>query len=358
MKNTVSERDYRFDVLKGVAILIIILGHVMQYSLPEYYNTFIFNIVWSIQIPLFMVVSGYFSIGRTVRSFGASMKRKMIRYLIPFASYFVLSTYISGSDFLDETAHLVWQLERSLWYLFVLFILAELNDIAKVGVAKFSKTERNSFGKIIIHTAVFFALVFPWLAVMIFIGGTFLGAKYIVYYSAFFWMGWLWRNVSLNTDAIPFGKSIRKRIREGTYAAAFLVYFAIILRWNLYLSDDTIIGAVPRLIAGVCGVYILISFVMANCKRNLFFRTVAEIGEISLELYYVHMLITHHIPRIVEQAFSPQGIASVVLHFVFVLTVSLLIIKLVKQSSVLDTILFGNASRHQTKKQGNFSDVT
>lgn len=358
MQNKVTERDYRFDALKGFAILIIILGHVIQYSLPEYYNTLVFNIIWSIQIPLFMVVSGYFSMGKATRSFDAKLKRRMMRYLIPFVSYFVLSTYISGSNLLDESAHLVWQLERSLWYVFVLFILAELNDIADTVVAIFSKWKLTSLKKTIIHTVVFFALVLPWLVVMIFIGSTFLGAKYIVYYSAFFWIGWMWRTVNLNLDSLPFGQSIRKIfVGREVYAVAFLVYLAIILRRNLYLSADTITGAIPRFIAGVCGVYILISFVLEKCKRNVFFKMVAEIGETSLELYYVHMLITHHIPTIAAQAFSPYGISTVILYFVFVLAISLLVIKLVKQSSVLDMILFGNLSRCKVNNTGGYHKV-
>ena len=38
-------RDMRFDVLKGVATLIVVFGHALQYSIKGYENSLIFNVL-------------------------------------------------------------------------------------------------------------------------------------------------------------------------------------------------------------------------------------------------------------------------------------------------------------------------
>lgn len=74
METMQQKRDIRFDVLKGIATLVVVFGHVLQYSIKGYENSLIFNIVWSLQIPLFMVVSGYFSMSskkQTLKKLGS-----------------------------------------------------------------------------------------------------------------------------------------------------------------------------------------------------------------------------------------------------------------------------------------------
>ena len=56
-------RDKRMDCLKGIAISLVILGHILQFGFNEYENSLLFNIIWTLQIPLFVVVSGYFAGG-------------------------------------------------------------------------------------------------------------------------------------------------------------------------------------------------------------------------------------------------------------------------------------------------------
>lgn len=79
-------RDYRFDALKGLATLVVVFGHVMQFGTKGYESTSLFNAIWSIQIPLFMIVSGYFSI---------HMHEQQLK------------------DFLRQTFHYIWPCVRT-----------------------------------------------------------------------------------------------------------------------------------------------------------------------------------------------------------------------------------------------------
>lgn len=137
-------RDIRLDVLKGVATLIVVFGHVLQYSIKGYENSLIFNVIWSLQIPLFMVVSGYFSLSgkeSTVKRLG----NQFSRYLWPCVTYFiVLCVAYHYKNPLSSEFNLLWHLEGTLWYLVVLTFLSVFNFFA----TKVSNKSKNLGGTV------------------------------------------------------------------------------------------------------------------------------------------------------------------------------------------------------------------
>lgn len=137
-------RDIRFDVLKGVATLIVVFGHVLQYSINDYEDSLIFNVIWSLQIPLFMVVSGYFSLSSkepTVKKLG----NQLFRYLWPCVTYFVvLGIAYHYENPLSSVFNLLWHLEGTLWYLVVLAFLSIFNFLA----TKVSNKSQNLGGTV------------------------------------------------------------------------------------------------------------------------------------------------------------------------------------------------------------------
>jgi len=52
-------RDNRLDVMKGILILLVVLGHVIQRNIVNYEDNFIFRIIYSFHMPMFMFISGY-----------------------------------------------------------------------------------------------------------------------------------------------------------------------------------------------------------------------------------------------------------------------------------------------------------
>lgn len=90
----------------------------------------IFNIVWSLQIPLFMVVSGYFSTSRKEPSL-QKLGSQLFRYLWPCVTYFIiLSVVYHYQNPLSSAYNLLWHLEGTLWYLVVLAVLSIFNFVA------------------------------------------------------------------------------------------------------------------------------------------------------------------------------------------------------------------------------------
>ena len=74
------------DMLRGFAAIVVVLGHTIQ--LFEGYNDcLLYNIIFSVQMPLFMIISGYtviFSKNITgTESFLKSVKKKQFLFCYP-----------------------------------------------------------------------------------------------------------------------------------------------------------------------------------------------------------------------------------------------------------------------------------
>ncbi len=54
-------RLFYLDFLKGFAILLVILGHVIQYNINDPYNNIVFRYIYAFHMPLFMFISGFVS---------------------------------------------------------------------------------------------------------------------------------------------------------------------------------------------------------------------------------------------------------------------------------------------------------
>ena len=56
----VNNRLESIDRMKGIAILLVIIGHIIQFNnIDGGTNNKIFNIIYSFHMPLFFILSGY-----------------------------------------------------------------------------------------------------------------------------------------------------------------------------------------------------------------------------------------------------------------------------------------------------------
>lgn len=60
-----SNRNLYIDIVKGIAIILVVYGYCIEYYSTEYlngnffYSDLIHKIIYSFHMPLFMLVSGY-----------------------------------------------------------------------------------------------------------------------------------------------------------------------------------------------------------------------------------------------------------------------------------------------------------
>ena len=80
-----QQRAIEFDVLKGIAILLVVIGHVYRTSLQGAYSA-LEDIIYTVHMPLFVLVSGYFTQRPpTWTRYGvySYWKGKVLRLLLP-----------------------------------------------------------------------------------------------------------------------------------------------------------------------------------------------------------------------------------------------------------------------------------
>lgn len=83
----VKKRDIRLDILKGIAILFVVIGHVInqKYDTVNYNTNWVFKFAYSFHMPLFFFVSGYLCGFKKPESFNIQyIKNRSIRILIPY----------------------------------------------------------------------------------------------------------------------------------------------------------------------------------------------------------------------------------------------------------------------------------
>ena len=54
-------RNITLDIYKGLLISLVVVRHVLQYSVVDE-GGILTNIIWAVQMPGFMFISGYFAV--------------------------------------------------------------------------------------------------------------------------------------------------------------------------------------------------------------------------------------------------------------------------------------------------------
>lgn len=54
-----KQRLYYLDALKGILIILVILGHSIQYKMMDYQHDVLFRVIYSFHMPLFFLISGF-----------------------------------------------------------------------------------------------------------------------------------------------------------------------------------------------------------------------------------------------------------------------------------------------------------
>ena len=192
-----TKRDASIDLLKALAVSLVIVGHVIQYFVPNYDNSTLFRLIYSFHMPLFMVLSGYFA--RPGKS--TDMKIKFERIFLPFVIWSLICIYArylqspNSGDYKYLINHIVAVFfspdDGGLWFLWVLF----LNFLVF-----YFLTEKN------LLVCSFVILLFLYLVGFLTHGTNILGLALFKWYYPFFVFGYYLRaNLSI------FDKKLKTR---------------------------------------------------------------------------------------------------------------------------------------------------
>jgi fucose 4-O-acetylase-like acetyltransferase len=124
-------RDYGIDWLKAFAIVLMVLGHAIQYSLVSNFDSnIIFRLIYSFHMPLFIFVSGYLiSPGKNISFLWKQFKLLIIPFLlwmVLYSFYYRRMDLHNGNWAILSTYYLqVFKFpgKGGLWFLWALYVI-------------------------------------------------------------------------------------------------------------------------------------------------------------------------------------------------------------------------------------------
>lgn len=272
-------RDAFIDALKGLTILLVILAHALQRSLPDIQSNIIFNLIAAFHMPLFMFLSGYILYINKATYDINWIKRKCLRLIVPFLAWTIIFYYAINFSFtglapyLDYSGSLMDSVFRTvlhpgngLWFLWALFIFYLM-------AAGASMSRRP---------CLFGSFIFITLAGLAIIDFDLLGMYYIRFHIIFFVTGYIFS--MYHADIVSFLKSNADDRR------LFLPLLAI--NWEYaYQSVSLAMPLMFKIIFGFSGIAITwmsMCFILPRIPKMQ--QLLAWIGSITLEIYASHLL--------------------------------------------------------------------
>ena len=337
------KRNSSIDAIKGLAIVLVMIGHVFVHNQME--DPYVYDFIKAVQMPLFMIVSGYLcGQGRRIsdiRTYGKVMGKRAVTYLVPFFSWLTLMHW---NNLAEAYGKIFFELDFGLWFLAVLFLLTFMVYTAQLAAARLRE-------KSYLASEVVFWMVYgAFCAVLVFqilTGNAFLSPYLTIIYVPFYMLGYAAGNYGKRFfcwDSNEQGKIDYKNSRLIQWAmllsAAIFLYLVAARNLNSMESKaDTLIQMAASLFGSASIIYGV--FCWKDGRIKTFF---SKIGLYTLEIYVLHyhfadILNFHHISY---EFYTVKGAVFVAASFAAMSAVTFVSIWMLKKVRILDFLLFGN----------------
>lgn len=246
------QRNISVDIIRGFAMLLVVLGHTISGITANYEDSFMFQIIWTLQMPLFILISGYVTrYSKPITSTSMlleHLKKRSISYLLPW----VIWTFIIRGMILNQTnffnlKYLVWNMDTGYWFLITIWTISVIYGCSDYLCNKF-KAENVSM-KIFLHLLCFVIGMIILLLVVLLAGYDFFCLKLTLYYIPFYFLGYMFGQLQ---DIIHSNKFMIK-LQDIIVIASLTVWTYFILRYNFYNSETAITEILMRFTVSLCG---------------------------------------------------------------------------------------------------------
>lgn len=334
-------RLVHFDVLKGIAILLVVLGHIFVYAGgPMYDRSILLSLLNSIHMPLFMMLSGYF-LARPLDLSRDMVYRfwrsKVIRLLIPLLFAPVLFDWMRyGIGVCPNRA-----IFQEYWFTSVLFAFTVL-----VYLLRFVAYRLN------LHSWGLGIGVIIWTIVVVYVADIILDLSIPIFIQLFLdKVAWLFPYIMLGYCLGAFNGVLRWVQREDVGALAFGGYVALL--WSEYAMLEALTP--PTRLLTFTGLIACYSLAYNGIYRRLggelswLSCSLAYLGRESLPIYLTHYFFVPALPWMKDflesityrqQVFAWE-FALGALGVVMTLVPTLLMIRIIKCNKYLTLLFYG-----------------
>ena len=335
-----KERNRFVDIMRGVAMLLVVLGHTMTGSTENSENTFIFGIVWSLQMPLFILISGYVTrYSREIVSLKDLFKfflKRTTAYLLPFAvwSFLIRGVILNQKVFLD-IKYMLWHVDSGYWFLITIWTISVVFGISNY-ISSFAK--RPILKRLILVTVYVCGMAALGI-IGKFAGMSFLGIKLTLYYMPFYLAGWLYGQYRDKIFALSAGKTAVDII----IAVSLAIWVFCLIRFNLFTMADSGLNIIIRATASllgciaVCG---LLKGVFSEKATGKLVNLFDFAGTQSLGIYLIHGLLINLIKVKTAVEFTTvAGISLVFANYIVSLLLCFTVIHILSMNKPLCRLL-------------------
>jgi len=326
------------DVLKGFLILLVIIGHAIQYCLPEGVceQNYWWNLIYSFHMPAFMAASGYINyrpISPLEKWGGVNLcKRRSYQLLIPFLMWSLIKWGISSSHSFSSLIGLTFNNGGFYWFLWALWIITMISIGCNYVSYKFK------FRQEIIYLCVVCILTLCMIAFNIRI----FGFQYIAYYFIFYSLGYFLNKnrYLLTNNAIAIG-------------LCFIGWFVLASYWNMhelpwFLNDILLIPAsilqyMYRFTTAIIAVYILFSaFPLIFKNKRKMLDGIIYLGLYSLAIYGLQGVLIYYVcDFVIRSNIFHSSLSQILGSFVVTTILCALLVNIGNRNAYSARLLFG-----------------
>ncbi len=168
--SVVKPRLHHFDVLKGIAIFMVVMGHVITMCIRDLDRATLFKFIGEIHMPLFFFISGWFTFGLTkdgklrVPRLGARAKQLLVPMVVVSSLWIWYFPHSGLQSPLVSTFGGLWtdSWKNGYWFTPVLFVMIAYFALLRP-VFERARTVGSSLAALLASWAVLVAIYF-WLS--------------------------------------------------------------------------------------------------------------------------------------------------------------------------------------------------
>lgn len=322
-------RIYELDYIRGIAMLMVVMGHVLLFSL-KIEHTALIGIIGICEMPLFFVVSGYLTHKEREENFKRMLSRLLIRsrtLLVPLVVWSIVRNICDGT----VSCSLSDIYRGGYWFFLALWWCDVLNMFSAYLSKKF---RLGMLGDALLYGFVY-AVILLGRIKNIDLGGV-LPVQSVQYYFPFFVMGLLMRKYQFLNGMV---------LNKYSYAVGMLL---LIIGWYFSFIESFVIWFVAAL-GAVVVVWMACREINSDLKVA---RILSIVGMNTLPIYAIHYLFIGVLPNTLHEmvyisnGFFFQLVVSFV-YAVFAIILCLLVDRILSLNPITRMLFWGESKKRE-----------
>lgn len=284
MENVIFKmRENWLDSVKGILIILVVLGHAIQNTIPDCNDSHLWNYIYSFHMAAFMMVSGYAN-SKDINPCKTIWKRA-INLLLPFIVWSIVMYRGDVSNFGSVLLHP----DFTFWFLWVLFFIFSIMTLFR----QFSRLIRINEE---IVTAIVAIIL---MGSMIITEFRLFGYQFIAYYFIFYSLGFYWKKYK--QQILPYYKPLA--------ISTFVVWAIGAYFWKMHelpfflhnvpaIPTGVLLYAYRGFIALIGCIAVMTSGELLLSKMNI--KTLLFIGKLTMGVYVIHVALPFNILKYIN----------------------------------------------------------